>query len=162
MADFTRMPAEIKLKFADDAITRQRQSEEFTLKMAQIRQQMGQAGAKASPLYALNATKAVFKAVYGRDPTQDELVKIAGVGGTNYEKEDGKFIDSIIGEGVKTGTIDPKTALQERDRMAKDAAALRKPPAALPKGLPAGSKFIGQSGGKDVYQLPDGSRVKEQ
>ena len=29
-------------------------------------------------------------------------------------------------------------------------------------GLPAGSILIGTSGGKNVYQLPDGSKVKEQ
>jgi hypothetical protein len=150
--------------FENDSQAKQREAQ---LKIAQASLGISQAAANRAakaddPLHAFNKAKLVFKTAYGRDPTQEEGIKLAGLAKDSYEKSDAEFASDIVKAGVTSGLTQPQEAPGMRQEIISKAKELRKPPAALPKGIPAGSKLIGTHEGKPVYQLPDGSKVKEQ
>lgn len=68
-----------------------------------------------------------------------------------FEQLVGREADAV-GKTLEGG-MKPRAAQRQ-----EAAGNLPKPPAGLPKGLPAGSKQIGTSKGKPVYETPDGKR----
>lgn len=107
--------------------------------ISNLRAAAGRAAKSDDPLHGFNKAKAVFKAAYGRDPTQEESIKLAGLGADSYEKSDAQFAADIVKAGATAGTVLPEDAAVKRNNIITQARDLRKTPDALPPGLVVGA-----------------------
>jgi len=126
---------------AAEAKADDRWGQEFGLKKQAAQASLASAGrARKSddPLYALNRAKTVFKAAYGRDPTQEETIKLAGLGGEDFDKLDGKTAVELVKEAVKAGTTTVADAPRNIVAVQQGLKQARSP-AALPSGLVVGT-----------------------
>jgi hypothetical protein len=107
--------------------------------ISNLRASAGRAARSDDPLYGFNKAKIVFKAAYGREPTQEEAIKLAGLGADSYEKSDAQFASDIVKAGATAGTVMPEDAAVKRNNIITQARDLRKTPNALPPGLVVGA-----------------------
>jgi len=103
----------------------------------------------------------IFKYVESLPPEQRARFLQQFQGGK--DKNDADQMLEIIRDGLKDDPRADINVLAARASSAAEAArnaARGGQPAALPNGVPRGSKQIGTSGGKAVYEAPDGKRYK--
>jgi hypothetical protein len=158
----------------DEAILKQIGSERYLALFgaAQLRggaaaQQADIAGAKLEQTERQKAVEAVDKALapggnrnqqkeYNRIDREDRLANEksgAQPGDPNYSNKAEEYRQRLIEERLRTTTPKPTAP---KPAAAKPAAAK---PTAAPSGLPAGATYMGTSGGKPVYKLPNGKMV---
>lgn len=142
---------ELEFKQADDL----RGERDFALRekvanasIAAQKASAGRANKADDPLRGFNNAKAVFRAAWGREPTQEEAIKLAGLAGDSYEKSDAAFAADIVKAGVTAGSVDPAKAPVVRQDIINAASAARKQaPVSQPKtkaeydALPKGSQY---------------------
>jgi len=94
----------------------------------------------------INNTVAKFKAVYGRDPTQDELIKISGLG-KGPDSEASAIAKMIVDKALSAGTLQPNEAM-DAYLAAKKTALGSRPTIAQPRtkaeydALPKGAQYV--------------------
>jgi hypothetical protein len=124
------------------------------------------AGTKVEQTAREKAVEAVDRAIapggnrtqqreYNRRDREDRLANEksgAQPGDPNYSNKAEEYRQRLIEDRLKT-TAEPTAA---KPTAAKPTAAK---PAAAPAGLPAGATYMGTSGGKPVYKLPNGKMV---
>ncbi len=137
--------------------TLDRQDEQLKISKAQLGLRQSSAAKSNDPLHALKAATSVFKSVYKREPTQDEMAKLAGLAKDGYEKSDAEFANDIVKAGVAAGTIDVANAPSARQQVIDQSKAQRKPAIATTPGMQM--LLSGLSAAKSDGQL--GSAIKE-
>lgn len=151
------------------AMAREMQPYEQRLKDAQTKQYLAQAAQAGRPSeiqqkIALATTNpALYERMYG-EPYEVKALAILAKDPTflslPQEEQDRKiYATSQSLKNVRDGKVPPPApaAPAEKPGILSALGNLFKPD--LPPGLPPGSKQIGTSQGKPVYQLPDGSKV---
>lgn len=108
-----------------------------------------------SPLFAVNS-KNEGTAEYLQKQEMESAIK-------NYEEERSMW-QSMLSGSVSEGSPSKGSSKSAENEDANSAAPTMpsKSSGNAPAGLPAGSRKIGTSGGKDVYQAPDGKRYISQ
>lgn len=125
-----------------------------TITAAQIRKAAGGGGSggdnkvQSTKTLADGRIVAIMKDGSAKVMTHDDGKPMAAI---DYEK----LVGTTAGQVGKT--IEGSLASPEANR-GRARSMLPQPPAGSPAGLPPGSKQIGTSGGKPVYQTPDGKR----
>ena len=145
-----------------EALSDQNDVRDFNLKekvaLATIEAHRVSAGAAANardPLFALKKSTAVFKAAYGRDPNQDELIKLSGLAGDSHDKSDEAFAAGVVKAGVAAMSTQPAEAPALRQKLIDESAAARKASALVRKTQDAVAK---PSSRTEYDKLPKGTQ----
>lgn len=98
----------------------------------------------------------------GVSPTQanEELKNLRARAATDAKAK--ARLDALAPAIADLDTARAKLKAWEAKAFAPDTSEKPTPPPSVVKALPAGAVLVGKSGGKNVYQLPDGSRYQQQ
>jgi hypothetical protein len=152
-----------------------RQEKQLAAMFARLDRSDSKGDAKANTLQSTQVDGNGYVVGIYRDGTTKRLTDPDGkpVTSQSFEQRVDRTANALVKDGEAKYRKMPPEELRahvRRTLMSQDTAPAATPPAApaaippkpgasAPKGLPAGARQIGTSGGKPVYELPDGKRI---